>query len=120
MFDAQLAVANLGAVTGELTEHDMQVLTLHYPHLAHVFAHVGDLQYRLEEAEGEAAEELKETTDEAERKLELIQDHANELKGHIDQAQTDIDDDYEPVEPDLEKMGELVALIITETEEFKP
>jgi hypothetical protein len=116
MFDAQLAVANLGAVTGELTEHDMQVLTLHYPHLAHVFALVSDLQYRLDVQEGEAVEELKETTDEAERKLELIQDHANELKGHIDNAT----DDDDPIEPDLEKMGELVALIITETEEFKP
>ena len=120
MFDAQLAVANLGAVNGELTAEDLDVLARAYPHLAHLFRFIDDLQYRLEVQEGTAAEELKETTDEAERKLGWIEEHANELKGYIDQAQADIDEDFEPVEPDLEKMGELVALIITETEEFTP
>jgi len=116
MFDAQLAVANLGVVTGELTAEDLDVMARAYPHLAHLFRFVDDLQYRLEVQEGTAAEELKDTTDEAEHKLGWIQDHANELKGYIDNAT----DDEDPVGLDLEKMGELVALIITETEEFKP
>ena len=121
MFDANLAVVNLGVLGNDsMTSNDLEVLRTHFPNLAYVFDHIANLQEMIEEAENLAAEELKETTDEAERKLGWIEEHANELKGYIDQAQADIDDDYEPVEPDFEKMGELVALIITETEEFKP
>lgn len=121
MFNAQLASANLGVLgNDDMSANDLETLKIYYPSLAYVFDHIANLQEMIEEAEDAAAGELKETTDEAERKLGWIEEHANELKGYIDQANTDLDDDYDPIEPDLERMGELVALIITETEEFKP
>ena len=117
LFDANLAVVNLGVLGNDsMTPNDLEVLRGHFPSLAYVFDHIANLQEMLEETENLAAGELKDTTDEAEHKLGWIQDHANELKGYIDNAT----DDEDPVRLDLEKMGELVALIITETEEFKP
>jgi len=123
LFDANLAVVNLGVLGNDsMTPNDLEVLRTHFPSLAYVFDHIANLQELIEEAENLAAEELKETTDEAERKLGLIEDHANELKGYIDRTIEDLE-----VEPgtlanaiQLDKMSELTNLIITETEEFKP
>jgi len=123
LFDANLAVVNLGVLGNDsMTPNDLEVLRTHFPSLAYVFDHIANLQELIEEAENLAAEELKETTDEAERKLGWIEEHANELKGYIDRTIEDLE-----VEPgtlanaiQLDKMSELTNLIITETEEFKP
>ena len=123
MFNAQLASANLGVLGNDnMTANDLETLKIYYPSLAYVFDHIANLQDMIEEAEDAAAGELKETTDEAERKLGWIEENANELKGFIDQTIEDIE-----AEPgtlahavQLDKMSELVNLIITETEEFKP
>jgi vacuolar-type H+-ATPase subunit H len=123
MFNAQLASANLGVLgNDDMSANDLETLKIYYPSLAYVFDHIANLQEMIEEAEDAAAGELKETTDEAERKLGWIEEHANELKGFIDQTIEDI-----AAEPgtlahavQLDKMSELVNLVITETEEFKP
>lgn len=123
MFNAQLAIANFGALGNDnMTANDLETLKIYYPSLAYVFDHIANLQEMLEEAEDLAAGELKEATDEAERKLGWIEENANELKGFIDQTIEDIADEPGTLANaiQLDKMSELTNLIIAETEEFKP